>query len=373
MLSFNKYFHIITLSPLFLPTCCFIIGIVWYTALTSFLIIFLLLLLSSFIISNKKYLPSAQLVLCSFFICAGAWLHQKELKNYNDFYIFTQNKPITISGTIIDRSETISNYKKVTVITLAIDTIATEDNTIKSNKLILFYIKSNNNLIVGDTVTFFDISCKRPANESFQKYQIKEQVIATIFQDTPKYIVSNHPEWSWRYWIWSQKKRILEGVQSKLSSNGFLFFSSLFLGNRACIKESLEETNEQFKIWGISHFLARSGLHLALFVYIWQTIFCIIPLPIVIKQIIMSLLSCVYFVLTWTSAPFTRSFALFMLNKFCFFIRIPFNLLHYLTLVCFGFLLYCPLYIFFLDFQLSFVLTFALAWFNQVSTEHASK
>ena len=45
----------------------------------------------------------------------------------------------------------------------------------------------------------------------------------------------------------------------------FVFFHHFFLGNRACIKTELEETNEQFKVWGISHFLARSGLHLALF------------------------------------------------------------------------------------------------------------
>jgi hypothetical protein len=34
------------------------------------------------------------------------------------------------------------------------------------------------------------------------------------------------------------------------------------------------------------------------------------------------------------------------------------------------FLLYCPLYLFFLDFQLSFGLTFALAWLNQLYGQH---
>lgn len=364
---FTKNFHIITISPLFSLTIFFIIGIIWYNALVLFLIIFSSFLCYYFTPYNKQFPLSHQLILYSLCAFAGAWLHQKELYNYDNFYEFTHNKPITITGTIVDKNDVINNYKKSTAITLAINTIATQNYTKKNNKLLLLYTNNNNNFTVGDTITFFDIYCKKPSNQSFQQYQIKEQIVATIFEDNPKYIITYHPTWSLRYWIWHHKKRILEGLAHKLSHHGFRFFSSLFLGNRMCIKAELEETNEQFKTWGISHFLARSGLHLALFIYIWQVIFCIIPLPLIIKQIIISLLSCIYFILTWTSAPFTRSFALFILNKLCLFTKTSFNLLHYLTLVCLGFLVYCPLYLFFLDFQLSFTLTFALAWLSQLS------
>jgi competence protein ComEC len=368
-----KNFHLINIPPLFAITLFFIIGIIWHAAFTLFVLIFLLLLCYALFAHLKQLSLPKQLLLCSLFTCAGSWLHHKELYDYDAFYTFVDNKKITITGTVIDKSEVINNYKKSTVITLAIDTIATNNSAQKSNKVILFYTESNNNAVVGDTVTFFNIRCKKPSSQSFQRYQIKEQIVATIFDNIPEYTVTYHPTWSLRYWIWNQKKRLLNGLAGKLSPNGFRFFSSLFLGNRACIKTELEETNEQFKTWGISHFLARSGLHLALFIFIWQAIFCVIPLPLMIKQIIISLLSCIYFILTWTSAPFTRSFALFTLNKVCLFTKTPFHLLHYLTLVCFGFLLYCPLYLFFLDFQLSFALTFALAWFNQLSTEHGNK
>jgi competence protein ComEC len=160
--------------------------------------------------------------------------------------------------------------------------------------------------------------------------------------------------------------RLLSTLKTKLSTPAFLFFSSLFLGNRSCIKVSLEETSEQFKIWGISHFLARSGLHLALFIFIWQMLSSLIPFSFGTKQLLFTTLSIIYFMLTWTSAPFTRAFALLIMHKLFLFLKIPFNLLHALSCVCLCFLLYCPLYIFFLDFQLSFALTFALAWFNQL-------
>jgi len=374
-------FHCIDVSPLFIITLSFIIGIMCHTLLIPLCIIFALLICCVPLL--QQHVLFKQLILCSFFICAGAWLHHKELRDYDNFYELVHNKQITVTGIVIDKNEVVQHYKKATVLTVAIDTVATKGCIQTSNptslselqragKTMLFYTK-NNNITVGDTVTFYNICCKKPSSTSFQYYQMKEQIIATIFNDEPQYIINNHPTWSLRYWIWNQKKRLLDSVANKLSTNRFRFFSSLFLGNRACIKTELEETNEQFKIWGISHFLARSGLHLALFICIWQAIFCVIPLPLIIKQCIIALLSCIYFILTWTSAPFTRSFALFILNKLCLFTKTSFHLLHYLTLVCFCFLLYSPLYLFFLDFQLSFALTFALAWLNQLSAQHASQ
>jgi len=318
----------------------------------------------------KKISLPKKLIFYSLFALLGAWLPNKEIQDYNNFYSFIENKEFTVTGTVIDISRAIVNHRKTTAITLALDIITSGNITQKSNKVMLFYGKGETDIMVGDTVTFLNISCKKPVSENFQRYQIKEQIAATIFNDTLEYRIDHHPTWSLRYWIWTQKTRLLHALQNKLSRDGFNFFSSLFLGNRACIKNELEETNELFKTWGISHFLARSGLHLVLFIFLCQALFCIIPLSMIAKQIIMTLLSIIYFALTWTSAPFTRSFALFMLNKICFFNKAPFHLLHYLTLVCFGFLFYCPLYLFFLDFQLSFALTGALAWFNQVTYEH---
>ncbi len=367
---FAKNFHLINFPPLLILTICFILGIIFYTSFILFLIIFLFLFCGSLYAHNKNILLPKQLILCSFFILCGAWLHHKELSDYDTFYTKIDNKKCTVTGTIIDKNETTLNHQKTTAITIAIDEIATENDTQKSNKLMLFYIKCNNDIAVGDTVTFFDALCKKPSSDDFKRYQIKEQIIATSFDNNINYRIDHHPTWSLRHWLWNQKKQLLLGLEEKLSPDGFRFFSSLFLGNRAYIKNELEKTNDQFKTWGISHFLARSGLHLVLFIFIWQAVFCLIPLPFLIKQIIMLLLSCIYFVFTWTSAPFTRSFALFIFSKICLFNKTPFNVLHYLILVCFIFLLYCPLYLFFLDFQLSFALTFALAWFNQVTPLH---
>ena len=367
---FFKHFHLINLSPLLLITICFIIGINYHFLLTLFAIIFLCILCGFFLAPHNYQAFFRQALLCSFFIIAGALLHEREWHNYHDFYTSINGQNITITGTVTDLYETIVHYKKSTVITITAHNIATKNSCNKNNKTFIFYTKCNKNICVGDVITFLNVSCKKPSHEDFQRYQIKEQIIATLFDETISYHIEHRPTWSLRRWLWNQKNRLLHQLQNKLSPECFRFFSPLFLGNRTYIKNELEETNEQFKVWGIAHFLARSGLHLVLFIFIWQTLFSLMPLPLLVKQIFMLIISCIYFILTWTSAPFTRSFLLLVLHKLCFFNKISFHLVHYLTLVCLLFLLYCPLYLFFLDFQLSFSLTFALAWFNQVTTQY---
>ena len=134
-----------------------------------------------------------------------------------------------------------------------------------------------------------------------------------------------------------------------------------------------DELNDQFKTWGLSHLLARSGLHLAVFVMIWQRLLSAIPFPFMFKQLFMTILCLVYFILSWSSIPFVRALALFLLYKKCLLFKIPFHFLHNLSLVTFFFLVLCPINLFFLDFQLTFILTAALAWFNQLQSSFQTR
>lgn len=372
MQRIHNYFHYINIPPLLLVTSFFMVGIAYHLFITTFFIFFLISFCGTIFWYWKTNTVYYRFIIYSLFLIAGSVLHYKQLYDYEQFYIITDNQKISITGLVIDQNETMLHYCKNKVLTLKIDGIATSHGTLSCNKILLLYEKSNNNAKVGDTIVINDVIYKKPSNQSFQQYQIKENIIATVFGDKLSYQIINRPPWSIRYWIWHQKKRLLDSLSCKLSPETFRFFASLFLGNRMYVKDSLEETNEQFKTWGISHFLARSGLHLALFIFILQLFFCIIPLPLFVKQCFILLLSCLYFFLTWTATPFTRSFALLILNYICLFNKISFHLLHHVILVCLLFLLYSPLYLFFLDFQLTFALTFALAWFNQVTREYSN-
>ncbi len=65
---------------------------------------------------------------------------------------------------------------------------------------------------------------------------------------------------------------------------------------------------------------------------------------------------------------YARALYTFILYKICILHKRPSHLVYLLSLVCFFVLLDNPMQLFFLDFQLSFTLTFALAWFNQISS-----
>src|SRR5260221_7985168 len=154
---FIKHFHLINIPPLFYITLFFSIGLMCKLFLMLFFITFLLLVCYALLAYVKQLPIPKQLILCSFFTLCGAWLHQKEIRDYNKFYALVENKKFTVSGTVVDMYEVTVHYKKSTVIAVALDTIATENCATKNSKIMLFYTKSNNSITVGDTITFFDI------------------------------------------------------------------------------------------------------------------------------------------------------------------------------------------------------------------------
>src|SRR5712691_6592093 len=145
---FTKNFHLINIPPLFYISLFFVAGIIWHSALILFLGMCLLVSCYASVAYFKNFPIPTQLILCSFFTLYGAWLHEREVRNYNDFYTFIENKKFTVSGTVIDIYEATTHYKKSTVIVVATDTIATENCATTSNKNVLFYTKSNNNIAV---------------------------------------------------------------------------------------------------------------------------------------------------------------------------------------------------------------------------------
>src|SRR5258705_3707549 len=137
---FTQSFHLITIPPLLTITLFFIIGIIWHASMTLFFGLLCITLASAlFAYQQKKPLPK-QLILCSFFAFTGAYLYQKELRDYHDFYEFTAHSPITINGTVIDKGTAVNHYKKSIVITLAINTITNKNNFYKSNKVLMIYV-----------------------------------------------------------------------------------------------------------------------------------------------------------------------------------------------------------------------------------------
>ena len=131
--------------------------------------------------------------------------------------------------------------------------------------------------------------------------------------------------------------------------------------------DKTQSNKEIFKWWGLSHYLARSGLHLVIIASIWFILLSIFKVPYLLKNLISAVFIISYHLLTWPSIPFIRSIIVFILYKLCIFFDLQINSLHLLNLTCFIILLFNPFQLFFLDFQLSFGLTYALIWISSIS------
>jgi predicted membrane metal-binding protein len=214
---------------------------------------------------------------------------------------------------------------------------------------------------VADTIHCSLERINAPEGE-FKLYLYKENIDATVFQPFVQTKIIHRPPYSFKRWI-SQKKKILHyRLLKKINSPTFALFSSLFLGNRVSIKQELELHKPLFKVWGISHFLARSGIHLLIFIILLSRLLSLIPAPFTIKHGFLLLCSFLYFLFSWPSVSFNRAFYTFLFCKVATFFTIPLHSMHVLALVCLLILFQSPLQILFLDFQLTFLLTFCLIW-----------
>lgn len=229
------------------------------------------------------------------------------------------------------------------------------------------YCKHSNSLEHGDKVKCSQMNIKLPSDQNFKRYINREGAIGTVFSANFCPQVQEQKRWSFSRWLARKRNLLFSNLKKKMPKKTFALFSSLFMGDRARVKQAIEPHKSPFKWWGISHHLARSGLHLMLFIALLALIMSFLPIPFFYKSALTTLLSCVYFVLTPSTISFVRAFQLFLFYRLCNFLSLPIHSVHLLCLACIFTLIYNPFQLFFLDFQLSFYLAFCLAWLAQLN------
>ncbi len=300
-------------------------------------------------------------------VAIGHLRYQQQIYTYQHFHSVYQNIACNIRAKIINKE--IIEYPIIThCVTLQTESIQIPNNEWQNTKNKLFvYTQKKCTALVGDSIQLYNVRIKQPKSSSFKDYLIKEGIMGTLFCNPFSYNIIEHPNYSFDRWLFQCKKKLYRTIQQKLSLKTFTLFSSLFLGNKATNKKEVEHFSDTFKRWGIAHYLARSGLHLVIFIMVWNSILRLIPIYFTIKQIISVLLSIIYLLLSWPTTSFNRAFYAFLIYKLCILFHRRSNFLHIMTLITLFILFFNPIQLFFLDFQLSFALTFAIAWLNQIT------
>lgn len=300
---------------------------------------------------------------------AGFWRYQTCLETYRQFTQKLENKACTVNAEVTD-IQCVYNGRTKQKIAIATRSFTLCDSTeYKDVKNIYLYLNKRVDLQIGDEIELYDFVLKPNSNQSYAQYLMKENIAATVFATDLHYTLIRRPQCSFAKTVHTFKQELLERCRKKLSPKTFSFFSSVFLGNKDHEKKLMEGPKDSCKVWGISHYLARSGLHMVIFIYLWHLFLNFLPLPFLAKEIILILIGLTYHLLSWPSISFLRALMSFLLFKTCSLLQLPSPLLHLLSLVTIAVLLDNPSQLFFLDFQLSFGLTCALAWFSRVTIQ----
>lgn len=228
------------------------------------------------------------------------------------------------------------------------------------------YSKKKPPLEISDIFSLPSLLIKPPKDKDFQLYLVKEGVIGTSFMEINHPYIISRPFFSFSRWVDNKKETLLFSLRKKMSKSSFSFFCSLFIGDKKQINYLTEQYKPLFKTWGISHHLARSGLHLIIFIFLWQLLLSFLPFSFFKKQSILFVICFFYFCITPSSISFNRAFFLFVFYNFCTFFSWQVHTVHLLNIVALAVLIYNPFQLFFLDFQLSFFLTFCLAWLSSL-------
>ena len=358
------------IPPLFLCTLIFIVGIVWQAhnsnPVTLAFLATILAIASLAPQYQKQWRFLTPWVVAAFSIGA--------LRNTLHEYQYLQeseqlcNKKIELRGTIVSRETTNKQY--VTCLTIALDS--------PTQPLVKLYCMQPVRCEYGDSIALKNVFLKPPTysknsvnnlppaisvaskRSSLSIFFKKQSIVATgyIGKQQPFVIKAKPP--TTRSWIHTRRDQLLKRFELILSPRTFMLVSSIFLGYKTVKNKMSDLLYEQFQWWGISHYLARSGLHLVMFVIILHMLCMFFPIPFIIRQIFVTGSIATYMLFSWSSVSFIRSLLMIFCYLLCSIFKMQQHGLHTISIACCAILLYNPTFLFALDFQLSFGLTLAL-------------
>ncbi len=362
------------LPPLFFSTIGYICSIVFYwqldhfhCAITSLFYISIHIAIFLWSLTQKKRIQSFTVffMICSAF---GYYRTHTIIHSYREFGKSACGETYSIQAMVMSIDYHTGGRFPYSL-TLKCTSLSSlkKENSCSFVFQIFFHKKPTVN--IGDFVQIEKVLLKTIQPNSFGLYLMKENIAATAFQEFPTItIISSSGSISRTFF--DIKKRVFFSFRRTLPKRVFTLFSAIFLGEKETLKSDHYNPDQAFKKWGIVHYLARSGLHLVIIVSLLQVGLQSVPSPFFIKQLLLLIAIIFYYLVTWSSISFIRAFLVFLFYKISLLLRKQTHFLQLLTLCCFCVLLYNPLYLFFLDFQLSFGLTFILAWLNLYKTTY---
>lgn len=235
--------------------------------------------------------------------------------------------------------------------------LSTEQTDILPCLQIMVYSRKNGWLLPSDRCRITYLQLSTPSDPGFLAYCKRSTLHATAFTTTYWYTDRARPVCSLARWCFLIRKRAWGRIRRVMSAETATLFKALFLGNKD--EGPYEAIRPLFQHWGLSHYLARSGMHIMMLIWIWSFFIGFFP-GWHIQTLLCVILLTFYAFFSWSSLSFIRAL-------FCAFITLgsgywyyPAHPLYTLHTVAFLTLAWNPFSLLGLDFQLSYGITTAI-------------
>jgi len=313
----------------------------WHTQNSIFLLVPLITSLDK----TTRFM-SPVIFFCMAFYCIALEHTYKSIQHE----LFGYHSTLLVSIEDMQHNELKDNYKI---------TGTTELESSGKNAHIQIFSKETPSFKAGDCVEFKNLIFKEPNNPTYKKYLLKENIHGTTYCTRLATTIKEHKK-TLASQIKQSISQLEKKVSDKLSKTAATLFSSLFLGSKKYSESQDLTIKDYFNRWGINHFLARSGLHVTLILFLIVIIGRLCLVPFGYLNALTCLFMLIYSLLSYSSVSFLRAFIMALMALWCLITRIPISSLHLLTLTFLITLLYNPFFALFLDFQLTFLLTWGL-------------
>lgn len=260
------------------------------------------------------------------------------------------NSEVTVSGIVSDYVLDKSTYNKFIISDCSIDS---GDSIISSDYKVCVYASNFVNVELGDRITFKETIDRFEFYQDGGFGQLIQGIGYKTFISGDTFIISDG-EASLKDSIKSNTKDVLDSYLNEDNSN--ISYAILF-GEKQGLNEGLKD---MFSYAGISHILAVSGLHIGvLFAFIY---FILKKLKInrFVRLLMLSVIFLFYCYLCSFTPSVCRASIMAMLLALCNTIHWEYDILSSMSIAGIIILLFNPLALFTISFQLSFLCIFAI-------------
>lgn len=269
--------------------------------------------------------------------------------------------PANYKATVLDISNYFNPYFKHKIV---LEVTPIDSTFLMNNFTINAYVPTLPNMRIADQLEIKNLKIINRTADYDSLYS-HESLVPKLFTSNLSYSTIYRPGFSIIRTIKEGKYNFAQNLRNKMSKITNVLFEFIFLGLKNTNKTS-DELRRKFNYWGITHYLARSGLHVVMIIFLWSLLLKLIPANYILKQFGLTLLSIGYYLLSWTSVSFERALITFLFMQCCLLLKLPFRSTYLITLCSLLFLIINPIQLFFLDFQLSFSLALGLSLFNEL-------